>query len=177
MRGRVRPQRILSFSNASLFASFHSVFARSMARGPGAAPIPRGQPHSQHTPASAHPPLTIMSVALIQGGGGSLGSAFARHLLSTSRLNVVATSRDATLARRAILSGSDQFSDRLTVLEVDVKNENTIARAAKEVRERWGPASLRLLLNVSGVVSPEFLPRRSILPQLKSGFFFKAARG
>ena len=100
-----------------------------------------------------------MSTAVIQGAGGSIGLAFARHLLSRTTLNIVATSRHPTQTKQHILDSvsKDVDRDRLTVLEMDVTDERTIERAASDVRERFGDASLRLLLNVSGVVSPLFV--------------------
>ena len=93
-----------------------------------------------------------MSTAVIQGAGGSIGSQFARQLLQRTSLNVVATSRNPDATRDAILSSGGLDKDRLTVLKVDVMEERTIEDAAKEVKHRFGAASLRLLLNVSGVV-------------------------
>lgn len=94
-----------------------------------------------------------MSTAVLQGAGGSLGSHFARHLLGRTSLNVVATSRNPDAARKAILDGQGLDEKRLTVLKVDVNEERTIEEAAREVEKRFGAASLRLLLNVSGIVS------------------------
>jgi NAD(P)-dependent dehydrogenase (short-subunit alcohol dehydrogenase family) len=94
-----------------------------------------------------------MSVALIQGAGGSFGSHFARHLLSCTSLNVVAASRNPDATRRTILEGGGLDEKRLSVLEMDVREEGTIEKAAKQVETRFGGASLRILLNVSGVVS------------------------
>ncbi|GAA6004164.1 hypothetical protein JCM10207_002462 [Rhodosporidiobolus poonsookiae] len=95
-----------------------------------------------------------MSVAVIQGAGGSLGSNFARHLLKTTSLKVVATSRDPSAAKRTILedAGDKVDESRLKVLEVDVKEEETVRRAAEEVRKEYGEKSLRLLINASGVL-------------------------
>lgn len=93
-----------------------------------------------------------MSLAIVQGASGSIGSALAREILSRSSLQVVATSRNPSSARRAILDGGGLDESRLTVLEVDLLEEGTIERAAKEVEERWGKASVRLLMNVSGIV-------------------------
>lgn len=94
-----------------------------------------------------------MSTAVIQGAGGSIGTHFTRHLLARTSLNVVATSRNPDATRKSILDGSGLDEKRLTVLKVDGKEERTIEDAAKEVEQRFGSASLRLLLNVSGVVS------------------------
>ncbi|BGP26218.1 rossman fold oxidoreductase [Rhodotorula toruloides] len=98
---------------------------------------------------------SVASVAVIQGAGGSLGSHFARHLLTRSSLSVVGTSRDPSAARRSILSGMDGVNvdeSRLKVYEVDVREEETIAKAAKEVEKEFGKKSLRLLINASGVL-------------------------
>ncbi|GAA6060211.1 hypothetical protein JCM10212_002290 [Sporobolomyces blumeae] len=96
-----------------------------------------------------------MSVAIVQGAGGGIGSQFARHLLRQTNLSIVATSRDPSSARRAILEGlnGDKVDEsRLKVLEVDAKHENTIEKAAEEVRKDFGEKSLRLLINASGVL-------------------------
>ncbi|GAA6031269.1 hypothetical protein JCM8097_005576 [Rhodosporidiobolus ruineniae] len=95
-----------------------------------------------------------MSVAVVQGAGGSIGSHFARALLQRTKLSVVATSRDPSAAKRAILDGAEGKIDegRLKVLEVDVKEESTIKKAAEEVRKEHGEKSLRFMLNASGVL-------------------------
>lgn len=98
-------------------------------------------------------PASVASTAVIQGAGGSLGTHFARHLLSRSKLNVVATSRNPDETKRTILEGGGLDETRLTVLKADVTEERTIEDAAAQVKERFGGASLKLLLNVSGVVS------------------------
>lgn len=95
-----------------------------------------------------------MSVAVIQGAGGSIGSHFARHLLKNTNLSIVATSRDPSAAKRAILGeGNDLDESRLKLLELDAKHESTIQKAAEEVKKAYGERSLRLLINASGVVS------------------------
>ncbi|KAK4049855.1 hypothetical protein OIV83_003911 [Microbotryomycetes sp. JL201] len=94
-----------------------------------------------------------MSVAVVQGAGGSIGTHFVRHLLRRTDLHVVATSRDPT--KLGDLLNKDESldtKDRLTILKVDVKDESTIAQAANDVKEKFGQASLKLLLNVSGVL-------------------------
>lgn len=93
-----------------------------------------------------------MSIAVVQGAGGSIGREFARQLLQRTSLNVVATSRNPDSTKDAILSAGGLDKERLTVLKLDVLEEKTIEEAAKEVKHRFGAASLRLLLNVSGVV-------------------------
>jgi NAD(P)-dependent dehydrogenase (short-subunit alcohol dehydrogenase family) len=86
-----------------------------------------------------------------------LGLAFSRYLLSNTSLNVVSTSsRDASKAREAILSGkglNKDAGDRLTTLDLDVTDEGSIEKAAEDVEERFGKGHLRLLINVAGIVS------------------------
>lgn len=127
-----------------------------------------------------------MAVALVQGGSGALGSAFARHLLSRSpSLRVVATtSRSVQDCRDRIVgadSGLQQHKDRLDVLQMDATNEDAVAKASEEFKHRYHDGkrggTLRLLLNVSGVVSPmplSFRPKLSaacsyIRPSRSSG--------
>lgn len=104
----------------------------------------------------------MASVAVIQGGGGAIGAQFARTLLRNSSLHVVATSRDTNAAKRLILEGGGVDESRLTLLPMDVMDERTIERAAKDVEERYGKASLRMLVNVSGVVRPILVPIASL---------------
>ncbi|BGP33816.1 hypothetical protein JCM10296v2_005621 [Rhodotorula toruloides] len=99
----------------------------------------------------------VASVAVIQGAGGSIGSHLARHLLTRSSLSIVGTSRDPSAAKRAILSGLEKDGQkvdesRLKVFEVDVREEESIRKAAKEVEKEFGKKSLRLLINASGVL-------------------------
>lgn len=92
-----------------------------------------------------------MSVAVVQGGGGSIGAALARQLLIRSRLKVVACSRNPAGARQKILEGVDNgAASRLTVLELDGLREDSVKRAAADVAKI---GKLRILLNASGVVS------------------------
>ncbi|KAK4050186.1 hypothetical protein OIO90_005168 [Microbotryomycetes sp. JL221] len=94
-----------------------------------------------------------MSVAVVQGAGGSIGTHFVRHLLKQTRLEIVATTRNPQQFIRHLDDVERQVDkQRLTVLELDVKNEHTIERAAKQVQDKFGRASLKLLLNVSGVL-------------------------
>lgn len=93
-----------------------------------------------------------------------LGLAFSRYLLSNTSLNVVSTSsRDASKARETILSDDKinnvkNVQDRLTTLDLDVTNEQSIQNAAKQVEEKFGKGKLRLLINVAGVVGCFLLP-------------------
>lgn len=81
-----------------------------------------------------------------------IGLHLARQYLNNTQLQVVALSRNSAEARKAILDGGGS-DDRLHTLDVDVREENTIAKAAETVKGRFGDDSLRLLFNVSGIVS------------------------
>lgn len=133
--------------------------------GTGPLPIPllaRSRRRLSRSLAHPQPILSrhmVASVAVIQGAGGSIGSHFARHLLIRSSLSVVGTSRDPSAAKRAIFAGLDSHDideSRLKVYEVDVREEETIRRAAHEVEKEFGKKSLRLLINASGVVRLHF---------------------
>lgn len=47
----------------------------------------------------------------------------------------------------------EEWASRLTTLDMDVREEDAIAHAAKQVKERFGSNEVRLVVNVSGVVS------------------------
>jgi NAD(P)-dependent dehydrogenase (short-subunit alcohol dehydrogenase family) len=94
-----------------------------------------------------------MNVAVIQGCSSGIGLQFARLLLQNSGLKVAALTRKPSEAKEAILKGLDVDSSRLLPLEVDIKKEDSIQSAAESVRQKFGDGSLRLLINVSGIVS------------------------
>lgn len=75
-------------------------------------------------------------------------------------MNVVSTtSRNASKSRETILSddklkkNDNNVEERLTTLDLDVTNEDSIMKAAKSIEEKFGKGKLRLLINVSGIVS------------------------
>ena len=81
--------------------------------------------------------------------------ALARHLLKHTNLVVVATSRTPSEGRAQVLENlenSEKLSQRLHNLELDVQDEESISQAAGYVKKNLGQ-NLRLLINVSGVVS------------------------
>ncbi|KAG8971465.1 hypothetical protein FRC05_011038 [Tulasnella sp. 425] len=55
------------------------------------------------------------------------------------------------------LSGSkkEEWASRLTTLDMDVREEDAIAHAAKQVKERFGSNEVRLVVNVSGMLHAE----------------------
>ncbi|KAL9934920.1 hypothetical protein V8E36_005996 [Tilletia maclaganii] len=114
------------------------------------------------------------SVAVIQGSSQGIGLALTRAYLAKTSLHVVALSRNPSAARDAILAtdpstsllhehtkdisdslSKDGVQDRLTTLEVDIKEEDSIKAARDEVAKKYGQDSLRLLFNISGVLRPE----------------------
>ncbi|KAJ1310333.1 hypothetical protein OPQ81_007072 [Rhizoctonia solani] len=100
-----------------------------------------------------------MSVAVIQGCSKGIGRALAQSLLSTTNLNVVGTTASGTArAREAILSGTLTGSgaeDRLTTLDMDIRDESAIKKASEQVQSKFGDKPLGLLINVSGMLHAE----------------------
>lgn len=120
------------------------------------------------------------NVAVIVGSSQGLGLHLARSYLARTDLQVVSLSRKPSEARNAILdtkaasplnlngpNGSKKTGEadaanmshlegsRLTNLEVDVRNEESLQQAASEVSKKFGDSSLRLLFNVAGKLTPE----------------------
>lgn len=120
------------------------------------------------------------NVAVIIGSSKGLGLNLARSYLARTDLQIVSLSRNPDAARKAIVdtrgaspiatgaSSSDKKAStgdaadmstfdgsRLTNLEVDVREEDSIAEAAKQVKSKFGEGALKLLMNVSGILTPE----------------------
>lgn len=95
-----------------------------------------------------------MSVAVIQGASGALGQALARNLLSSTSLKVYAlTHRKGNDLHQVLSEGSAGASDRLSVLDgVDVREEDTLDRAASTISEREGKGNVRLVACLAGIV-------------------------
>jgi NAD(P)-dependent dehydrogenase (short-subunit alcohol dehydrogenase family) len=84
-----------------------------------------------------------------------IGLSLTRHLLKHTNLVVVATSRTPSEGRAQVLENlgdAPTLGKRLHNLELDVQHEESIAQAAGYVSKHFGK-NLRLLINVSGVVS------------------------
>ena len=79
--------------------------------------------------------------AVIQGASGGLGFALARHVLKRTDLKLYALTRS-----KSELEARLQH-DRCEVLEVDVKDEGSIQRAAAVVKD------VRLIACMAGIVS------------------------
>ncbi|CAO1626569.1 unnamed protein product [Sympodiomycopsis kandeliae] len=124
--------------------------------------------------------MATPNVAVIVGSSKGLGLHLARSYLARTDLHVVSLSRSPSQARKAILDTSEASplstgvnggdkkgrehdaaslsgfdGGRLTSLEVDAKQEDSIAQAASEVEKKFGQGSLKLLFNVAGVLTPE----------------------
>lgn len=62
-----------------------------------------------------------MAWSFVAPGSKGIGFHLTRHLLQTTKIPVIATSRkDISGVKKSILQGLDVDKDRLTVLEVDV---------------------------------------------------------
>lgn len=123
--------------------------------------------------------MATPSVAVIVGSSKGLGLHLTRAYLARTDLNIVSLSRKPDEARKSILdtrqgsplstgaksdekkssddagSMSSFDSKRLTNFEVDVRQEDSIAEAAKQVEQKFGKGSLKLLFNVAGTLQPE----------------------
>ncbi|XP_028279326.1 uncharacterized protein LOC114447317 isoform X2 [Parambassis ranga] len=91
-------------------------------------------------------------IALIQGASRGLGLEFCRHILKNKSLaGVIATCRnpDGATELRGL---ADQHPGRLTVLKLDVDQEEDIRGAAERVKESFG--RLDLIVNSSAMLHP-----------------------
>lgn len=103
-----------------------------------------------------------------------IGFHLSRHLLRTTSIPVLATTRkDTAGVKESILSGLQNIdSDRLTVLKVDVTDESTISHAAEEAKSLFPPSKhhLRLAFSIPGVLFPEKSPSQLDHVQLTHTF-------
>ena len=70
---------------------------------------------------------------------------------------IATSSRDSSKARQAILDAGKDGEDRLSALAMNITDEGSVEKAAKEVESRFGKGKLRLMINVAGVVRVELL--------------------
>ncbi|WWC97042.1 hypothetical protein V866_003919 [Kwoniella sp. B9012] len=103
-----------------------------------------------------------MSIAIIQGSSGSLGSALTRYILENTNLSVYALTHRPRSAEGdlscKLLEGDikGKGKERLSVVgEVDIRNEDGLARAAEIVRGREGEGRVRLIACMAGMLHPE----------------------
>eukprot|EP00761_Pharyngomonas_kirbyi_P001076 gb/GECH01001077.1/.p1 GENE.gb/GECH01001077.1/~~gb/GECH01001077.1/.p1 ORF type:complete len:250 (+),score=77.08 gb/GECH01001077.1/:1-750(+) len=91
-------------------------------------------------------------ICMVQGSSRGLGVAFTRQLLENPNNHVIATARDPSQSQ-ALTELHSKYSDRLTTYSLDVSQENTIAEAAKQIKESFG--GVDLMINSAGVLHPE----------------------
>ncbi|KAJ4967532.1 hypothetical protein NE237_019381 [Protea cynaroides] len=111
-------------------------------------------------------------VSMVQGASRGIGLQFVTQLLGKKdKGHVIATCRNPNGAT-SLLDLKKKFDERLSVLQLDVTNENTIEASANSIRERYG--YLNLLINASGVLSkPEVLQPETTLSKVqKSSLLF-----
>ncbi|KAJ4356188.1 uncharacterized protein N0V89_004218 [Didymosphaeria variabile] len=90
-----------------------------------------------------------------------IGFALARRILQTTKAPLVATARkDLASTRIKLLEGLDVDDNRLTMLELDVLDETSIANAAAACKEKFATPSqqLQLAFVVPGILYPEKSP-------------------
>ncbi|CAO1634675.1 unnamed protein product [Parajaminaea phylloscopi] len=140
------------------------------------------------------------NVAVIVGSSKGIGLNLTRAYLARTDLQIVSLSRSPDAARKAILDtrGSSPLatgahssevksngdaahmssfdSSRLTSLEIDVRQEDSIAAAAQQVKDKFGEGSLKLLFNVAGTLTPEKnlaqVEYETLLEQFRINAFF-----
>ncbi|KAL5405796.1 hypothetical protein PMIN06_000476 [Paraphaeosphaeria minitans] len=99
--------------------------------------------------------------SLVSPASRGIGFALARRILQTTNAPLVATARkDRTGTREKLLDGLDVDETRLTMLELDVLDEDTISNAAAACKERFPTPSnhLQLALLVPGILHAEKSP-------------------
>ncbi|PVI06031.1 NAD(P)-binding protein [Periconia macrospinosa] len=99
--------------------------------------------------------------SLIAPASRGIGFALARRVLQTTKAPVVATARrDVDGTKRELLEGLDVDRGRLTVLELDVLDESSIADAAVACRDKFPveTSQLQLAFMLPGLLFPEKSP-------------------
>ncbi|KAB2570535.1 Short-chain dehydrogenase reductase [Lasiodiplodia theobromae] len=116
------------------------------------------------------PPPSSRPWALITPASRGIGRALARHVLSTTRVPVVATARgdqgNIDAARKEILAGVERrdevkAEERLKVVGMDFLDEDSIATAAATCKTHFPPRDhwhLHLAFCVPGLLFPEKAP-------------------
>ncbi|WVW80058.1 hypothetical protein I302_102031 [Kwoniella bestiolae CBS 10118] len=103
-----------------------------------------------------------MSIAIIQGSSGALGSALTRHILRYTNLSVYALTHrpksDVDELSAKLLEGDikGKGKERLSVVgDVDIRREEGLTRAAELVKGREGGGRVRLIACMAGILHPE----------------------
>ncbi|MEM7465565.1 MAG: SDR family oxidoreductase [Pseudomonadota bacterium] len=89
-------------------------------------------------------------IVLVQGASRGIGAALVREILESDATQpVVATCRQPD-ASRDLAALLERFPQRLTILSLDVSNEDSIANAAADFANR--SAQLSMLINCAGLL-------------------------
>ncbi|KAF2281397.1 NAD(P)-binding protein [Westerdykella ornata] len=101
--------------------------------------------------------------SLVCPASRGIGFALARRILQTTNAPVVATARkDIEKTKRWLLAGLEVDEGRLTMINVDVLDESTIANAAAACKEKFPISSnanhLHLAFIIPGILFPEKSP-------------------
>ncbi|CAG8950237.1 hypothetical protein HYFRA_00008475 [Hymenoscyphus fraxineus] len=100
--------------------------------------------------------------SLVTPASRGIGFHLTRHLLRTTSLPVVATARkNMEHVRKGLLKDMNDIDpERLTVLELDVTDESTIAHASSTLQSTFPPSKnhLHLAFSLPGILYPEKSP-------------------
>jgi acyl transferase domain-containing protein/NADPH:quinone reductase-like Zn-dependent oxidoreductase/acyl carrier protein len=112
-------------------------------------------------PERESPPVRERGVYLITGGLGSMGLAFAEHLVQTTRARLILVSRtgltpaspeplerDAKICRR--ISRMESFGAEVCVIAADVSNPDDVARVVQTAEARFG--AIHGVIHAAGVL-------------------------
>ncbi|KAG9236079.1 hypothetical protein BJ875DRAFT_482595 [Amylocarpus encephaloides] len=112
--------------------------------------------------------------SLVTPASRGIGFHLTRHLLRTTPFAVVATARkDMQGVKREIMEDLKDIDEkRLTVLELDVTDENTILRAAEDAKSQFPEKDnhLHLAFCMPGILYPEKAPAQLDHQQLTDTF-------
>ncbi|ORY81393.1 short-chain dehydrogenase/reductase-like protein [Protomyces lactucae-debilis] len=100
---------------------------------------------------------------LCSPGSSGLSFALARQLLQHTKQPLFATARkDLGATKQRLLEGLDVDASRITMLQVDYKDEATVSEAASQMKQQLGKEGyLRLALFTPGVlINPEKTPKQ-----------------
>ncbi|GAB2296768.1 hypothetical protein Dimus_030874 [Dionaea muscipula] len=105
-------------------------------------------------------------VSMVQGASRGIGLEFVKQLLERKEKgHVIATCRNPAQSS-GLLDLQNRFSERLSIMKLDVTVESSIKEAADSIGERYG--YLNLLINASGILSiPNILQPETTLNKVQ----------
>jgi NAD(P)-dependent dehydrogenase (short-subunit alcohol dehydrogenase family) len=116
----------------------------------------------ERTEASAARLADADAVFCVTGASRGIGLEFCRALLARSKGSVIALSRQPDRSE-GLAALREQYAGRLSGVEVELTDQNSIRAAADAVAQRCGRVDV--LINSAGILhdkSPEHMPERSI---------------